>query len=614
MAMRLENTGAIGLDDVNDTLLMEGSALLDHVALKLHKQFQSFSTCIIELDKLHYNAKTLSYAQDKFIQPSFNYALTNTPCELVGQSDTAYCVFTENLREQFPLDSYIQENQLRGYIGVALKNHTGETLGVLLSTFDTEIEDPGELLFYHCLFANIIVHSLRAKWLAQRSDSLVSQLSYEVSHDSLTGLCNRSCLSDRLEILSQSSSKPFTLIYLDVDNFKSINDLHGNYTGDQILRFVATVISDAISEHNLGFRIAGDEFAFITYATDPIRVCHDIIHTLKQGYKDPSHDVSISVSIGMTRTQDQVLTAEQMMLNASLALKDCKKATGTKIRCYDTQLSAIYHRKTQVINALRTELSKPKDKPSEIFVAAQPIVHKHSTHWRYFEILARWNSEHLGTISPVEFIEAAEQSGLIIELGERIVQLACEAKMELEKGFGHKVKLGINCSAHELNGAERYIEHLTSTISSYGFDAHDFVIELTETVLITRGDDVQLILDKLRDFGFTIALDDFGTGYSSLNYLHTYPIDCIKIDATFIRNMLDNKKSERVVRLIIQLAEQLNVALVAEGVETIEALEKLYSMGCVQIQGYYFSRPEVPIAIVNNYYDAVNHKGAIKSA
>ncbi|MEZ8824202.1 GGDEF domain-containing phosphodiesterase [Vibrio sp. 10N.261.55.A7] len=614
MAMRLENTGAIGLDEVNETLLMEGDTLLDHVTLKLHQTFKSFSTCVVEYDKLRYHAQTLSNACQGTLKPTINYPLKNTPCEKVGKSTEDYSLFSGDLQSQFPLDSYIIENGLRGYIGIPLKSHSGEILGVLLSTFNNDIDDPGELLFYHSLMANIIVHSLRSKWLAQRSDSLVNQLSYEVSHDTLTGLRNRSCLSDRLETLSQSSSNPFTLAYLDIDNFKSINDIYGNYIGDQVLRFTAKVIADSISENNLTFRIAGDEFAFITYNSDPIRICHEIIHLLKQGYKDSSHNISVSVSIGITRTQDQGLTAEQMILNASLALKDCKKNNGSKIRCYDTQLSSVYHRKTQVINALRSELAKPKNQPSEIYVAAQPIVHKHSPRWSYFEILARWNSAQLGSISPLEFIEAAEQSGLIIELGARIVQLACEAKLDLEKGLGHKVKLGINCSAHELSSSERYIKHLTNTLNSYGFDPHDFVIELTETVLITRGDEVKTILDKLKGFGFTIALDDFGTGYSSLNYLHSYPIDCIKIDATFIRNMLNNRKSERVVKLIIQLAEQLDVALVAEGVETIEALEKLYSMGCLQIQGYYFSRPEIPHVVINNYYTSVNNNDGVKSA
>lgn len=139
---------------------------------------------------------------------------------------------------------------------------------------------------------------------------------------------------------------------------------------------------------------------------------------------------------------------------------------------------------------------------------------------------------------------------------------------------------------------------MLATISQYGFSPDEFTIELTETVLLSRTKEVKIILDKLRLLGFTVALDDFGTGYSSLNYIHSYPIDCIKIDATFIRNMLSNETAESVVWLIIQLAKQLQVSLVAEGVEDQEALEKLYAMGCEQIQGYYFSRPELPEDII----------------
>ncbi|MGC9462123.1 putative bifunctional diguanylate cyclase/phosphodiesterase [Vibrio genomosp. F10] len=614
MAMRLTNTGAIGLDEVNETLLMEGTALLDHVTLKLHQRFESFSTCIVEIDKLRYKAQTTSIASKQALQENMNYSLKDTPCSQVGKDQSAYHIVTDNLYVEFPLDTYVQENQLCAYIGIPLRDHKGEVLGILLSTFNRPIDDPSHLLYYHRLFANIIVHSLREKWLEQRSESLMNQLSYGVSHDNLTGLHNRHSLAEQLQKISQSSSHPFTLAYLDIDNFKSINDLYGNFIGDQVLRFVASVISQHISDTNLAFRISGDEFAFITYDRDPIQVCHEIIHLLQQGYKDKAHYVSIPVSIGITRTQDKMFTADQLLLNASLALKDCKKASGTQIRCYNSQLSGLYHRKNMIIRALRNELKKSKQQLSEIFVATQPIVHKHGDSWRYFEVLARWNSKQLGVISPIEFIEAAEQSGLIIELGERIIQLACEAKLELEKGLGHKVKLGINCSAHELSSSERYIQHLTSTLSAHECDPHDFVIELTETVLITHGDKVKSVLDRLRAFGFTIALDDFGTGYSSLNYLHQYPIDCIKIDASFVRNMLSNQKSERVVKLIIQLAEQLNVSLVAEGVETKEALDKLYLMGCTQIQGYYFSRPKTPIELIKDYFERANTIEKIKSA
>ncbi|ANS87974.1 Protein-glutamate O-methyltransferase [Vibrio scophthalmi] len=231
----------------------------------------------------------------------------------------------------------------------------------------------------------------------------------------------------------------------------------------------------------------------------------------------------------------------------------------------------------------------------------QPIVSLNSPTWDYFEVLARWNSETLGVVSPMEFIEAAEQSGLIIELGERIVELACHAKWELEKGLGYKVRLSLNCSAHELSDSSRYMRHLTTTISRFHFEPREFTIELTETVLLSQTNEVRYILDKLRNQGFTIALDDFGTGYSSLNYIHSYPIDTIKIDATFIKNMLCNETAEHVVCLIVQLAQQLEVNLVAEGVESEDALQKLSDMGCTQIQGYYFSKPEIPLNIISYY-------------
>ncbi|MCW8332416.1 EAL domain-containing protein [Vibrio sp. SCSIO 43135] len=610
MAKRSTASSPIGLDILKDTLLLDGATLLDRVTLVLHQHFDSHCTCVIEIDKLHYSAQTLSYACDNSIQQDINYQIKSTPCEQIGKSHQDYCLYSDNVSEAFPNDNYIYQNNIRGYLGIPLKTQSGEVLGILLSTYTEPLTDSSDVVYYHQMFANVIVHSLRSKWLMERSDSLVNQLSYEVSHDNLTNLMNRSYLSDRLEVMTENSNTPFTLAYIDIDNFKSINDLYGNYIGDQVIKFVADALTSVVPENNLSFRIAGDEFAFITHSPEPLQICRSLVSKLEQGYVDSSHDIKVSVSIGIARKSEAPMNPDQLILNASLALKDCKRSRQTNIQCYDTHLSAKYYRRTQIIDALRHELSKPRGSISEIYVATQPIVHREHKRWDYFEILARWTNPHLGTISPIEFIEAAEQSGLIIELGERIVELACAAKLELENGLGYKVKLGLNCSAHELNDSGRYLEHLTNTIQNYGFKANEFVIELTETVLLSRTDEVRFVLDKLRNLGFTVALDDFGTGYSSLNYIHSYPIDCIKIDATFIRNMLNNETSERVVWLIIQLAQQLNVDLVAEGVEDQEALEKLYSMGCKQIQGYYFSRPETPLAIINHYFNIKNTRTA----
>ncbi|MFB9135768.1 sensor domain-containing phosphodiesterase [Vibrio olivae] len=597
-------TSTIDLSVVNETLILDGEELLQKVTYELHRHLGSFCTVIFDIDKFHSKARPLACSSQDNANKVSAFFVRGTASEHVINSGQTVSIYRSGLKEIFKKDDYVQSHQLEGYVGVPLKTKSGEIIGILVSTFDSAIKDEQNVIFHHLLFANVVVHSLRSKWLSARSDSLVNQLSYEVSHDNLTGLMNRSFLSDKLEYYAANSKENFTLAYLDIDNFKSINDLYGNYIGDQIIRFVANTILQSVPEDQLSFRIAGDEFAFITFSSDPLAICSNIIDKLDAGFIDSSHNIKVSISIGVARKVDTHQTADQLILNATLALKACKQNRTNKIQCYDTHLSAQYYRRTMVIDALRNELNKPLSADSEIYVLVQPIVDKNDPKWRHYEILARWHSKTLGVIYPMEFIEAAEQSGLIVDLGERIIELACEAKKQLEEGLGYTVRLSLNCSAHELNDSARYLDHLLHTINKFQYAPSDFTIELTETVLLTQTSEARKILDRLRSLGFTVALDDFGTGYSSLNYIHSYPIDCIKIDATFVRNMLCNETSERVVWLIIQLAEQLKVSLVAEGVETKEALEKLHDMGCKKIQGYYFSKPETPSSLIHHLTDS----------
>lgn len=594
-------THTIDLNSVISTLMLDDINLLDQVALQLHINFNTYCSCIVEINRHKDTAHTLSYACNGEIIDNYHYPLKNTPCEMVRKSVCDYYLYSEKVHEIFPQDVFLHEYGIEAYLGVPLKTHNGEVMGILLSTFKEPIEDTTQLIHYHRIFANLVIHTLRERWLAEQTNQLFNQLSHEVSHDNLTGLMNRSCLSDRLELITQQLTQPFTLAFVDIDNFKSINDLYGNYIGDQIIKYTAKSLLASVPDLNLTFRIAGDEFAFITYSDNPIELCQNLLKSIHNGYSDSAHQINFSVSIGFARTSNRHITADQLILNASLALKDCKQHRGTQIQCYDTHLSAQYHRKTQLIEAIRHQLEKPINQENEIYVVVQPIVAKDTQEWNYFEVLTRWESKEYGSISPVEFIEVAEQSGLIVKLGQRIIELACQAKQVLEQGLGHKVKLGINCSANELSDSNLYLSHLLNMIDKYQFTPQEFTIELTETVLLAQTGEIESVLDEIRHSGFTIALDDFGTGYSSLNYIHSYPIDCIKIDASFIRNMMNNKSSEHIVWLIIQLAHHLGVDLVAEGVEHQEALNKLYAMGCRQIQGYYFSRPERPLSIISNW-------------
>lgn len=598
-------TEKLSLDSIHHFSQLCGLELLSQITQFLHRTFNSHSSMVIELDKMRYKAHNLSCASVEPSSLELYYELQGTPCEQVGLQRQPYCLFASKVAELFPNDAYLVENHIEAYLGIPIYFSTGENYGVLISTFTRQLDDFANLVLVHQILAQMIAHDLECKQMEVRSQSLINQLRHEISHDNLTGLMNRNDLAEKLTTLVQEDQHHFTLAFLDIDEFRSINDLYGHYLGDLVLKFVADAIKQAVPEEGYAFRIAADEFAFLTTAREPMEICQTILNKLAQDYIDQDRRLKISVSIGITKYSGEKLNADQLLFNASLALKECKRNHNTRIRFYDNLLSNQYYRRTQIIEALRSELSKPIHQ-TELYVVVQPIVKKHQRYWDYFEILTRWNSSTLGVVTPLEFIEAAEQSGLIIEFGERILELACIAKQELEQGIGKKIRLSINCSADELTHSNRYLEHLLKTIKAYGFQADEFTIELTETVLLSKAAEVCSILTILRELGFKIALDDFGTGYSSLNYIHSYPIDCIKIDAAFVRNLLTNQTSESIVWLIIQLANQLKLDLVAEGVENQQALDKLYQMGCEQIQGYYFSRPDLPSVMIKRWRKETN--------
>ncbi|HAS6346769.1 TPA: EAL domain-containing protein [Vibrio vulnificus] len=588
----------IDLDELIHTLSLDGNELLNQVTLKLHSTLSSNCTCIVEIDLHSSHTHTLSYAKNGGIVGSPRHSLEDTPFANIALKIIDHCRYDQESYYACEQEAVLQDAENHALIGIPLRGHNGDILGILVSTFSFKPYDEALFIKYHRIYANMIIHGLREKWLSDRSEQLVNQLSYEVSHDNLTGLLNRSCLSDTLETLTQQSDRSFSLVCIDIDNFKLINDIHGTYIGDQIIKFTAKAIQSTLPSPALAYRVAGDEFAFITYTDDPEEVCQHILNKIAFGYQDNANHVQFDISIGIAKATQRLITSDELFLNASLAMKECKKHPNNRIRCYDTHLSALYHRRTQLIEAIREELAKPIGDNNEIYVALQPIVNVHQDRWDYFEVLARWESAEYGSISPAEFIDAAEQSGLIVQLGERIIELACLSKLYLEEQLNYPVKLSLNCSAYELNDDQRYVANLNHMMEEYQLDAQDFVIELTETVLLTQTGKEHMVLDALRAQGFKVALDDFGTGYSSLNYIHSYPIDTIKIDASFVHNMLNNDTAERVVWLITQLALQLGVNLVAEGVEEKQALDKLSEMGCQQIQGYYFSRPMKPKDLV----------------
>ncbi|MDW6005047.1 putative bifunctional diguanylate cyclase/phosphodiesterase [Vibrio mangrovi] len=593
----------VDLQSISELISVTDSSLYQKSTDILHQAIASHAALLFEIDKVKQQKRLLAGSAVELLHDDIGDHLDTLITHQLYHQPHQYYLVPAQVHQRCPHDSYVARHHVEGYLGTVM-THTasGDLLYLFISLTEFPIEDPAAILQWHHLVSQVVMQYRRFQHLTDRTDVLLSRLNHEVSHDNLTNLMNRSFLSDTLERLVSASQShfSFTLGMLDINDFKYINDLYGNYIGDQVLRFVAHAISECIQDEQLTFRIAGDEFAFITFDPQPMAVCEGILARIRTGYQDATHHIRISASIGIASYQEESIDADQLMLNASLALKGSKKHNQPPICCYDTHLSEEYHRKTQIIDALREELSKSLEEPQELYVVLQPIVKQHQSVWNYFEVLSRWQSQILGEVSPFEFIDAAEQSGLVIDLGRRVVELACIAKQQIELSLGRKIRLSINCSAHELSQPSNYIQQLSEQIAHYGFCPGEFTIEITETALLSQRQITRSILSHLRDAGFKVALDDFGTGYSSLNYIHSYPIDCIKIDASFIRNMLRSDTSEKVVSLIIQLANQLDVDLVAEGVEEEQSLVRLYEMGCTQIQGYLFSEPLPPEMIINH--------------
>ncbi|SIO95854.1 putative bifunctional diguanylate cyclase/phosphodiesterase [Vibrio spartinae] len=590
------------LQSISELISITDCSLYQKSTDMLHQATDSNAALLFEINKVKQQKRLLAASSTELLNQDLGMHLDTLLTYQLEHQPHQYYLIPDQVHQRYPHATYLVNHQIEGYLGTMV-NHTAsdDWIYLFISLTQSPITEPAVLIQWHRLVSQVVMQYRRFQHQTNRTDVLLNRLNYEVSHDDLTNLMNRSFLADTLERLVSASQSQFsfTLGMLDINDFKYINDLYGNYIGDQVLRFVAHAISACIQDEQLTFRIAGDEFAFITFDPQPDTICQEILTRIRAGYQDIAHHIRISASIGIARHKEESNNADQLLLNASLALKNSKKVGQPDICCYDTQLSEEYHRKNQVIDALRDALSKNLDEPQELYVVLQPIVRQHQSSWNYFEVLCRWQSQMLGEVSPVEFIAAAEQSGLIIEIGHRVIELACLAKQQIEQSLAQKIRLSINCSAYELNQQDDYIQTLKEQITYHGFYPGEFTIEITETALLSQRQVTRNILRNLRDAGFKVALDDFGTGYSSLNYIHNYPIDCIKIDASFIKNMLCNDTSEKVVSLIIQLANQLDVDLVAEGVEEAQSLARLYEMGCTQIQGYLFSAPLPPEMVID---------------
>jgi diguanylate cyclase (GGDEF)-like protein len=410
--------------------------------------------------------------------------------------------------------------------------------------------------------------------------------------DILTGLPNRAFFLEQLQQINSSESErsgAFSILMLDLDRFKNVNDSLGHAAGDTLLRQVADRLRSALRSTDVLARLGGDEFAIIQSECNDqragsIELAARISKLIAEPFQLPGHRVEIGTSIGIAMAPEHGNDQEQLLKKADLALYRSKSAGRNCSNVYDEAMSAELEARNTLEGDLRDAIAR-----CQFEVHYQPFYDVQSGCRRGVEALVRWRHPTRGLIAPDKFIPLAEETGLIVPLGEWVVRQACDDATS----WPADVKVAVNLSPVQFKQAELF-EVIQSALENSGLPPERLEIEITESVLLERGTENHAFIDKLKSIGISLALDDFGTGYSSLSYLTTFPFDKIKIDKSFIANLTKRHNSTAIISSIVTLARGLDMVVTAEGVETPEQYDRLKSMGVNFAQGYLLGRP-VPI-------------------
>ncbi|MDP2785065.1 MAG: EAL domain-containing protein [Sulfurimicrobium sp.] len=422
----------------------------------------------------------------------------------------------------------------------------------------------------------------------------IQQLAF---YDSLTRLPNRRLLIDRLQQALVSSSRSGligALLFIDLDNFKTLNDTLGHDIGDLLLRKVAERLTECVREGDTVSRLGGDEFVVMLEdlgvspeeaATLAEAVGEKILATLNQVYQLAGHEHRSTPSIGVTLFADQRETVDELLKRADLAMYQAKAAGRNTLRFFDPDMQAAVTARAAMEADLRHGLEN-----REFFLHYQPQVDGHG-HMFGAEALLRWQHPRRGPVSPAEFIPLAEETGLILPIGDWVLNTACTQLVAwgTRPEMAH-LTLAVNVSARQFRHAD-FVEQVLAVLHHTGADPRKLKLELTESLLLDDVEDIIAKMTALKAHGVGFSLDDFGTGYSSLSYLKRLPLDQLKIDQSFVRDVLTDPDDAAIARTIVALAQSLRLDVIAEGVETEEQRDFLERNGCHAYQGYLFSRP-----------------------
>jgi len=424
--------------------------------------------------------------------------------------------------------------------------------------------------------------------------AIIGQMTHSAQHDFLTGLPNRMLFNDRVgQAIAWAARhmRELAVLFLDLDGFKHVNDSLGHSIGDKLLQSIALRLVDCVRGSDTVSRQGGDEFVVLLSEVkepeDAAIIARRMLRVVAETHSIDQHDLHVTTSIGVSVYPDDGLDAEMLIKNADTAMYQAKENGLQSYRFFKPAMNVRALERQSIEESLRRALER-----QEFALHYQPKIDLRTGTISGAEAFIRWNHPTRGPVAPAQFIPVAEDSGLILPIGNWVLREACKQARAWAGAGLHLGTMAVNISAMEFRD-ENFLEGVFSILKDTGLDPRSLELELTESVLMKRAESTAPILQALRVEGVQVAVDDFGTGYSSLSYLQKFPIDALKIDQSFVRRITTGSGETTIVTAVISMGRSLELRVVAEGVETRKELAFLHARQCDEAQGYYFSRPVV---------------------
>lgn len=425
------------------------------------------------------------------------------------------------------------------------------------------------------------------KILLSESEKKNKALFNTAYYDYLTKLPNRHYIYKKIKQLI-SKNKEFYVAYINIIDFKSINDFMSHSIGDEVLINVAKILDDNKEKNDLVARIGGDEFLYIINNLSKDEVENKLKHTIHELNKTiyfNSNNININLYSSVLKYPDDASSFKDVLKNIDISYNKVKKMEKNTILFYKKEMSIEAIKQKNLEDNLLEAIKR-----NEFYLVYQPIINPVTNEIKYFEALLRWNSQNLGMISPYHFIPTAEKLGIIHELGYLVFNKACKTILKINKSFAKDFSISINVSPLQLK-KDSFISEIKESIKQTTIDPKNIIIELTESAFIDNNNISKNSLKIIHELGIKTAIDDFGTGYSSLGYLSYLNVDYLKIDKSFIDGLLLDDKNKKIIETIISLGHTMDMSITAEGVENKEQIQTLKELNCDFIQGYYYSKP-----------------------